>query len=276
MAPRLMRHKTLLLFFLVLGPYRLWAQGYEKEYGVAFAWEVKQVDEFIERFNNDEFTLIREYLKKQKPATPITRERLLKSLFDAKGSNWNYNEITAFIKQVNSPDRPQYLCLDSGNWYAKVQCQVLDRGKPGQAVLTLRVVTLPNGSSKWVITDADLGDAGAARPTADPARPRVHGPVPPEPQVSLNPMSHAIDFMNIDLVTKNPANIENFVSSASYRSRNLNLFIDRCLHNHLKIVRATSISYTFLQIKGWLLEVRQFNRPSLNSGWLISKLVKVS
>lgn len=273
-GPRLMRFPILLLLLLWLGPGRLQAQGYEKEYGVAFAWEVKQVDEFIERFNNDEYTLIREYLKKQKPPMPITRERLLKSLFNAQGSNWNYSEITSFIQQVNRADRPQYLCLDSGNWYAKVRCQVLAGGKPGQAVLTLRVATLPNGSSKWVITDADLGGATGAMP--DPAGPRVHGPTPPEPGASLNPMSHAIDFMNLDLVTKNPANIENFVSSAPARSRNLDRFIDACLHQQLKIVRATSISYTFLQIKGWRIEVRQFNRPTLNSGWLISKLVKLS
>ncbi|RZK14573.1 MAG: hypothetical protein EOO56_24645 [Hymenobacter sp.] len=271
-----MRYKIGLLLLCLACPGRLLAQSYEKEFGVAFAWEVKQVDEFIERFNNDESSFIQTYLKKKAAAGPPTREKMLKSLFNAKGTNWNYGEITAFIKQVSRADHPQYLNFDEANWFAKVRCQLLSHGKPAEAALKLSMLTLPDGSCKWVITDVEfLGKTDLpAGPAA--ARPRVHGPVPPDPRVSLNPMSYAIDFMNIDLVTKNPANIENFVSSAPDRSRSLELFIDGCLRNQFKIVRATSISYTFLQIDGWLIEVRQFNRASLNSGWLISKLVKLS
>ncbi|MGI4863790.1 MAG: hypothetical protein ACRYFZ_07675 [Janthinobacterium lividum] len=271
-----MRYTLWLLVLCLACPGRLLAQSYEKEFEVAFAWEVKQVDEFIERFNDDEQSFLQEYLKKKEAAGPPSREKMLKSLFNAKGTNWNYGEITAFIKQVSSADHPQYLNFDGANWFANVRCQLLSQGKPASAVLKLSIVTLPDGSCKWVITDVEF--LGAASLAASPAaeRPRVHGPAPPDPKVSLNPMSHAIDFMNIDLVTKNPANIENFVSSAPDRSRNLELFIDGCLHHQLKIVRATSISYTFLQIQGWLIEVRQFNRATLNSGWLISKLVKFS
>ncbi|MBJ6110400.1 hypothetical protein JAO73_15355 [Hymenobacter sp. BT523] len=271
-----MRYKIWLLALVLLCPALGFGQSYEKEYGVAFAWEVKQVDEFIERFNNDEFSFLREYLKKKEAAQPLTRERLLKSLFNAKGTNWNYGDITAFIKQVNSAEHPQYLNFDDGNWYASVQCQVVHRGKPEKAVLKLKISTLADGSSKWVITE--VGFPGQVEAAATPAAeaPRVFGPRPTDANVSLNPMSHAIDFMNIDLVTKKPENIENFLDASPNRSRTLDAFVDACLKNQLKVVRAMSISYTFLQIKGWQIEVKQFNRQSLNSGWLISKLVKLS
>lgn len=270
-----MRYTIWLLVFCLAWPGRVLAQSYEKEFGVAFAWEVKQLDEFIERFNNDELSLLQAYLKK-KATTPLTREQMLKSLFNAKGTSWNYGEITTFIKQVSNTAHPEYLNFDGADWYAKVRCQLLRQGKPDNAVLTLRIATLPDGSSKWVITDVEFASPAVAAAGSSAERPRVHGPLPTDPKTSLNPMSHAIDFMNIDLVTKNPANIENFVSNAPDRSPGLELFIEACLHDQLKIVRATSISYMFLQIKGWLIEVRQFNRASLNSGWLISKLVKIS
>lgn len=270
------RCATWLLAFALLYPGKLLAQSYEKEYSVAFAWEVKQVDEFIERFNNDESSFLREYLKKKDGSLPLTREKMLKSLFNAKGTNWNYAEITAFIKQVTSAEKPQYLDFDSANWYAKVRCELLNHGKPDNAVLKLSFVTLPNGSSKWVITDVEFPTTTGAASLPTSHGPRAYGPAPPDPTVSLNPMSHAIDFMNIDLVTKDPANIENFVSPAPERSQNLDFFVSACLSNRIKIIRATSISYTFLQVKGWLIELRQFNRASLNSGWLISKLVKLS
>ncbi|UOQ96714.1 hypothetical protein MUN81_15875 [Hymenobacter sp. 5317J-9] len=271
----MMSYKTWLLAVMLLWPMLGFGQSYEKEFGVAFAWEVKQVDEFIERFNNDEFSFIREYLKKNESTSALTRERMLKSLFNAKGTNWNYNEITAFIKQVNNAEKPQYLDLDSSNWYANVQCLVTNHGKPEKALLKLKIATLPDGSSKWVIADVSLPGQASA-PAAANAGPRVRGPKPADAKASLNPMSHAIDFMNIDLVTKKPENIENFVDDAPDRSRSLDWFVGACLKNQLKVVRATSISYTFLQIKGWQIEVKQFHRQSLNSGWLISKLVKLS
>lgn len=265
----------LLLLLLVLCSHLVSGQSYDKEYGIAFAWEVKQVDEFIERFNNEDFSFIKEYLKRKKEAAaPMTRERLIKSLFNAKGTNWNYGEITAFIKQVNNASRPQYLDMDSANWYAKVNCEVMNHGKPGKAVLKLKICTLPDGSSKWAITDVDfLGNEGQLAPTnASP----VYGPKPADAKVSLNPMSHAIDFMNIDLVTQKPENIENFISSDAIRNKDLNLFVDACLKNQLKVVRALSVTYTFLQIKGWQIDVKQYHRQSLNSGWLISRLAKLT
>ena len=266
----------LFLFLLVLCPKCIVAQSSAKEYEVYFAWEVKQVDEFIERFNNEQSSFINEYLKKNTPEPRLTRERMIKTLFNAKGSGWNYQQITSFIKQVNNPAKPQYLDFKGENWFAKVNCKVVYNGQPCLAVFILKLVSSADGSSKWVIVDMKFADKSRVTFDTKDATNLLACPAPADPRISLDPMSHAAGFMNIDLVTQNPQNIADFVIDSNDRSKNLNLFIDACLKNNIKIVKAVTITYSFLQIKGWRIEVKQFNRSSINSGWLISKLVKTS
>jgi hypothetical protein len=271
-----MYSKALLLFFLIFFAGKATSQSLQKEFSTYFAWEVKQVDEFIERFNNNNESYIKEYLRRKEPGVTLTREKMIKSLFNAKGSNWNFQEITSFIKQVNDIGNPQFLDFDGENWFAKVNSKILYNGKPYNATLILTIDHLPDGGSRWIIADVKFVEKGLVPVEFNERATTVSCPSPADPTVSLSPVSHAIDFMNIDLATQDPRNIGNFVIDPSKRSNNLNFFIDACLKNKLKIVRATSITYSFLQIKGWRIEVKQFNRQSLNSGWLISKLVKLS
>ncbi|MCC3158593.1 hypothetical protein LJ737_15190 [Hymenobacter sp. 15J16-1T3B] len=271
-----MKLKATLLLLLTLVPMLLSAQSYEKEYEVYFAWEVKQVDEFIERFNNEESAFINEYLKKKYPSSSLSREKMIKSLFNTKSSNWNFGDINSFIKQVSSVDNPQYLDFNSGNWFARVNCRISYCGKPYSAMLIMQRKAYADGSAKWVIVDVKYADSNMRQTMAVAAQNGImECPQPVDSLTSLNPMSHAIGFMNLDLATQKPENIGNFVIASAGRSRNLNLFIDACLRNKLKIIQATSTTYSFLQIKGWRIEIKQFNRQSQNSGWLISKLVKI-
>ena len=272
MFPRI----CLLFLFLAAWPKFVVAQSSVKEYGVYFAWQVKQVDEFIERFNGSQDSFISEYLKKNNPTVHLTREKMIKGLFNAKGSGWNYEQIKSFIKQVDNAANPQYLDFDGTNWFAKVSCNVLYNKKPCVAIFIMKINKLENGSSKWVIADVKFSDKSHVSFESKADDSVLSCPSPADPTVSLSPMSHAMGFMNIDLVTENPKNIADFVIDSNDRSKNLNLFIDACLKGNFKIVQATSIAYSFLQIKGWRIELKQFNRHSLNSGWLISKLVKVS
>lgn len=253
-----------------------YGQSYEKEFKVYFAWEVKQLDEFIERFNNDEFTFIKGYVKKTDGVSTISRETMIKKLFNTGKKNWNYDEINAFIKQVNNPNKPQFLDTEKGEWFANVRSKIIFNGKNMEILLKLKLRMLNNGSSKWVIADINPLDNGEKFGSARLGDEFIKCPQPSDPATSLNPMSHAIDFMNIDLVTQKPDNIANFIDTTSNRSRNLNVFIDACIKNKLKVKEATSITYDFYQINGWLIEIKQFNRQSKNSGWLISKLTKTS
>ena len=265
---------NVLVFLLTTSP--SYGQSYEKEFKVYFAWEVKQLDEFIERFNNDEFTFIKGYVKKTEGITSLSRETMIKKLFNTTKTNWNYNDINSFIKQVNSKEDPQFLDSEKGEWFANVRCKVMYHNKLSDALFKLKLETLPNGGEKWVIEDVNYPEGSELAANNHESSSLVRFPRPTDPVVSLSPMSHAIDFMNIDLVTNKPDNIGNFVDTASYKNKNLHFFVNACLKQQIKIVKATTITYQFYQIKGWLIEVKQFNRQSKNSGWLISRLEKLS
>lgn len=267
--------KSFYWFFLVLIPTFLSAQRYEKEYVTVFAWEVKQIDEFIERFNDADGTLIKEYNKEYQPKVALTREKLIKSLFNAAKPDWNYTEITNFIEQVTVGNSPLLLDFNGENWYANVDCSVLWKGKPKTVQCKLKIINLPDGSCKWVISDVSakfllpIDAVGKPLPVTQPQMPK-----PVNKFESLNPMSHTNDFLNIDMVSENVKDISNYIEPSEHYSDMMSVFIRQILNKNLKILQTNSITYTFCQIEGWKIEVQQFNRPTKNSGWLISKLIK--
>ena len=54
-----------------------------------FAFEVKTIDEFIERFNNDQYTLIRQYMEEKFPKKKLTRLDLIRTLFNYDDPLWS-------------------------------------------------------------------------------------------------------------------------------------------------------------------------------------------
>ena len=264
------RFTVLLCTFFFWSSAPVFAQNYEKEFETLFAWEVKQIDEFIERFNNTDKTLIREYSQKVDPGKEINRERLIKSLFNAENKNWNFNDISNFIQKVNNAENPVLLSFYDQDWYAKIKCDVTYKGRPETATLTLKIDRQPTGESKWIIT-------GVQAPFLQNATASIIDvPASQDNSVTLNPVSHATDFMNIDLVSKDPRNIGNYFGSNYNQNKDLAKFINECMNQRLEIKKANSITYHFLQVEDWVFEIQQYNRQTKNAGWLISKLIKAT
>jgi hypothetical protein len=265
--------KILLAFLLLLSSNVLFAQGYEKEYEKLYAWEVKQVDEFIERFNNDS-TLIKQYTKKNDAKAQLTREKLIKSLFNAEGKNWNFVEINSFIKTVNDPHQPLKLKLSGDNLNAKLLCSIKYKHKPETATLILKLEDLPNGSSKWVITDVEAAFLKPDSIDIKQKKPAI--PLSNNSGISFIPTSHNVDFMNIDVISKDKKNIANYFVVPAKQSAALKAFVSYCYDNTVEVKNVSQITYTINQIKGWTMEVQQFTRETKNCGWLISKLTKTT
>ncbi|QCR21560.1 hypothetical protein [Pontibacter sp. SGAir0037] len=254
--------------FLITSP--LFAQNYEKEFEALFAWEVKQIDEFIERFNNTDKTLIQQYNRKQDPTKELDREKLIKSLFNAEDRSWNFSEINSFINKVNDNSQPIFLNFYDKDWYAKVDCAVSWKGKAEKATLILRIDRQANGASKWMITGVQ------ANFLSTPASADFRMPASQDTTITLNPVSHATDFMSLDQALKDKTNLGNYFAKPAQRNAMLSVFMNECLQNRLTISKVNHISYHFLQVDDWVFEIKQFNRQTRNSGWLISKLIKAS
>jgi hypothetical protein len=245
------------------------AQAPIKAFENDFAWEVKQIDEFIERFDAVDSTLIQEYNIKHKIA-PLNRTNLIKSLFNQERKDWNFNELTLFIRQVDNNTAPVLLNFTDDKWFANVTCSVTQDGKPKTVLLKLKIQKMPAQSFKWVIFDAEapfLSEGGkVTQPVLTPAV---------DKNAFLNPMSHSLNFFNLDMMTLDTRNISNYVATTGDYTNDLGAFISQCMSHRIKVIGVKSVTYSFLQIRGWDMEIQQYNRPTKNSGWLISKLIKL-
>jgi hypothetical protein len=124
------------------------SEGNEENY----AFEVKVIDEFIERFNGSSL-LLDNYVKNKKLPNKTDRFTLLRDLFDKHATQkWNLEEVKQFIKQVSDSSSPVYINFNDKGWFAELNCKVLYKGKPQKADLILKVKVEENANCKWVIT----------------------------------------------------------------------------------------------------------------------------
>jgi len=274
-------YKKLVIFFILIIPKLVYAQlpatNHVKdlkkisELDGYFIHEVKQVDEFIDRFNNDSTQLQDLLAKLNMPK--LSRANMIKGLFNySKPGGWNTNDIAAFVKQVDNKEAPIFLNFLDDKWFANVTCSVLWEGKPKVITLKLKVQKDGNSSLKWVIFDIDADFLSVS--TTKIPQPNI--PTPVSADAYLNPISHNLNFFSIDMVTSDTKNIANYLASTLYYSNNFIIFINQCLTHKVKIQSVRKVTYNFQQIKGWDFQLEQFIRPSdNNSGWLINKLTRV-
>ncbi len=235
-------------------------QIFQDEVTANFAHQVKQIDELIERFNNKDKTLIKQYTRRLDTTATFKRENLIKSLFNASDTSWKKDDIIRFIRQVTDPEKPVYLNFFDNHWFAELNCAVSYKGKPSTMTLVLKIQREKDGSSKWIVVSA-LADF-------------LQLPIRKDTTTGLNPLSHATDFMNIDLLATDKKNIRNYLPSR-YDEDLLSVFLYEAQHNQLAIKQVNKITYHFLQIDGWIFTVNRFSRQTRNSGWLVSRLTPV-
>jgi len=226
-----------------------------------FVYQVKQVDEFIERFNNSDFTLIKQYLKDKYNLEEVSRSELIKSLFNHADTTWKKDEVVQFLADVTENNPPPYLDFYDDNWFAELDCMGTYKGNTENFTLILKVETIEsNGSSKWVIesVSADF----------------LNLPQSKDYRKALNPASYGTDFLGLIDALADTANYQNYISSTAQPSQLL-LFFNELYEKNLTFKQVNDITYHFLQIDNWAFQVREFNRDTKNSGWLISSLLQV-
>src|ERR1700746_866164 len=118
--------KFTLLVFLFLSRETLPAQVYyntddanEKH----FIYEVKEIDEFFERFNDAPGSFLRGVYKTHHIKFNIDRRRLIRSLFNDENKSLDSVMMNKFISEVTRRKKPIYLDFYGGNWYAELTCK---------------------------------------------------------------------------------------------------------------------------------------------------------
>lgn len=228
------------------------------EHDENFAFEVKQIDEFFERFNDEE-TLIKEYIAKNYNSLEVNREDLLKSLFNRKNSSIEKADVSSFIRHVDNPRRPVKLSFYDDDWYARVKCSVVYEKKERELYLLMRVQKEKNGGCKWVVHNVYAEF--------------LKTPDGSDPDAFLNPVSHATDFMALDRAFKDPENLKAYLSSG-FQDDQLSKFVIEMQKNRITFRQVENISYHFFQVDGWIFSVENFPRKEKNAGWLINRLIQ--
>ncbi|MGB3616606.1 MAG: hypothetical protein WBA12_00680 [Catalinimonas sp.] len=223
-----------------------------------FVFKVKQIDEFLERFNNEESTLLNEQFQRTNAGRTPSRRQMLSALFNQADDGWDPVNVQRFLAQVDNDDRPARLDFQDEDWYATADCNVLYAGEARKVQLTLKIEKQPDGRSlKWVIVGA-RGDFLLLPDQTDPT-------------TSLTPYSHGTDFMNLGQALLDMDNVRNYLPN-TFEASALTLFIYGVRTGQVKFTQVNRVRYHFLQVEDWVFTVEQFERSTQNSGWLISRL----
>lgn len=229
-----------------------------------FLYEVKLIDEFIERFNDEPGSYIRQQSKALYGSDSIiSRRKLLRSLFD-KNKAWGENPAL-FINQVLTS--AQNLSFTDSNWYAEVECIFSIDGKNVQVPLILHI-RQENDGAKWMI--AGLGTSNIS------SRIVKFSPIMPMAKSIDNfipTSSHGTNFIVLSQVLTSTMNASAYLEPELLQTERAQKLVSLIKLHKLTFKYAKSIRYRFFSIGGWVFTVGYFKRKETNSGWLISDLI---
>ena len=227
-----------------------------------FALKVKQIDEFMERFNSLESTPIRQYLREHHAIDSLSHTALMLSLFNQEDTTWDRTDIRTFVSDITRDPTTANLDFYDEGWYVELNCTGRYEGKDEDFTLVMSLEVLRgNRGSKWVIESVSADFLKLTR-SRDYRR-------------ALNPASYGNDFIDLSEALVDAENFRNYLNPRRQHSQLL-LFLNQLHEENLIFKQINEITYHFLQIDNWIFKVRDFNRNTPNSGWLISELLRVN
>lgn len=248
------------------------AQVYTNDAGARekhFIYEVKQIDEFFERFNDDKDSFIRKTYKSYNTPYTIKRADLVRTLFNYETHNWDTAVIDSFITFVTSKKNPLLLNFYGSGWYAEALCRFQYQGAEIEVPVILRIDAGKDNRSKWMVT--------AIRSKEFPAT-QVQQPAIAAADSTrfIQPASHGNNFIALGRAFEDREHLGYYFDKAFLTTSNAGGFYNALSLGRLKFLYVKRVTYHFLQIRDWIFTVQSFPRAALNSGWLINSLKKAT
>jgi len=228
--------------------------------------QTKQVNQFFRRFNNEEDRYgVRYYPGDKLYRDNEFRNTYLNMIFDQSSTFIDQELKSEFIEDVTRSGSPKFLEFHGGSWFAEVAATFNYYGSKETLLLFLQLED-ENLGSKWVITNVYFNRF---------LRLFYKGEESEIGNSFLHPMSHELDFMNIYKAFRDKNYVE-YYGSQTYQPDYLSLLFYEIKNGNMSFVSVGQMKFHFFQINGWYFELSYFNRPGNNSGWLISKLYKIT
>jgi hypothetical protein len=228
-----------------------------------FFAETKQVNQFFRRFNGEENIKGVKLLPTDSLWHETNhRQKFINALFDENNQQITASLKKAFIHDVISSNSQDFLDFHGENWFGESEVK-FDRGGTEVPVTLFMKLVSENLGSKWIIADV------AYNPYEN-----LYKPDAESPSRFLHPLSHELDFMNLDKVFQSNTHTGDYFYQG-FSPDKLSIFLYELNNNRLKFKYVSSVKFHFFQIEGWYFEITEFNRPGMNRGWLISTLIKL-
>jgi len=231
-----------------------------------FYGQTKQVNQFFLRFNGEEDVQGKRYY----PGDPLyrdvkARKRYLNMLFDNSSPVISADAKFVFIDDALNKKNPALLDFYSKGWYAEVAATFLYKKEKVNLILYLKIEKQRDGY-KWVISNVYFDKFNSWF---------IHLNDTTNLKYFIHPMSHELDFMNLHKAFKEPENLD-FYFEKGYTPDMTALFVMEMKNGNLVFSAVNNVKFHVFQIPNWYFEISYFNRNNVNSGWLISNLMRVT
>ena len=182
------------------------AQVFENNAGARekhFVYEVKQIDEFFERFNDDPNSFIRREYDSYHKKFNLSREQLVRSLFNYETHSWDSVQLDEFVGTVLNVNKPLLLDFYEKGWFAEATCKFEYNATVIEIPIILRIEADASKRSKWMIAAVK------------------HNSIRQEVQVTIvadtmkktkfiNPASHASGFIELARAFEDRAHLSDY------------------------------------------------------------------
>jgi len=232
-----------------------------------YAFRVKNIEDFIKRFNNDSNSSVMTELKAKNKDLIVSRNKMLFSTFNFENNELISDSTTRmFFNYVVDTVTPHYIRFRDSGWYAEALGLFTYKSDTIELPIVLRVKTKGRAET-WMIAGIGdhplLNERGAMQEGGQPASGKL---------TAIPPTNESVNFLELKKVF-NASLIEDYYFDGDLlQTDKAKQFVGLIKSAQLKLQYVSGIKFHFYQIPGWVFTVEEFNRLMKNSGWLISNV----
>ncbi len=222
--------------------------------------EVKQLDDFYDRFNADRLPNGQKAPDSLKIAT--VRAGYIEKLVNSEDARWqkapDRDKLTRFLRQVCDTNHPLFLNKFDDQIYCIASCGVAYFGTNTVAELLFRR-KIAKDAHQWVLQ-------GASDSFIEQFEQKLE-------QRSIVPNSHETNFLSLSNALHAGTPLRSYTDS-TFRFDALSAFIFAVDSKLVKFNECERVTVFLTSIKGWTIKIEDFTREKGNAGWLISDLIE--
>jgi hypothetical protein len=264
--------KVWIFIFFFICQHRVFSQVYsnnDRANDKHFIYEVKEIDEFFERFNDAPNSFLRGVYKTRHVKFNIDRQRLIRSLFNDENKSLDSVMINQFISEVTRKKRPIYLDFYGGNWYAELSCKFKYNSSAIIIPIIMKIEMNQNKGSKWMIVAVGSSTLKSKIDVTEMAQNKTKTNI-------ISPTSHGTNFVSLKRAFEDRENLSGYFETFYYKRSHMLELYNAVLNREIEFLNVSKIKYHFLLADKWIFTVENFTRETLNSGWLINHMQRVS